>query len=666
MREVVFIILTVFAFGFLFFNFFRLSKIFKLAKPEDRTDNFWLRFRNTIKIALFQSKILRDPVAGLVHVGIFWGFLIFLFSASESVFQGFYEDFSWGILGFFYTIISFSTDTFIVIILISIIIAVLRRFVFKIPRLQLEKAVTIDTIIVLGSIFIITVSLLIYKSAKILSNGIEDWAFMPITEFFSSFFNEKNCRIYYDIFWWIHILWIYLFMNYLYYSKHFHVFTSFQNVFFRDPLHFSKLERINFDLDSTNKFGVQDFEDLGWKSLHDSFSCTHCGRCDSVCPANLTGKELSPRQIIIQIRHRIVDKGKIMLKEQIKTNYKPNDKENKIFQKQFIGAYINPEVLWQCTTCGACMYECPIAIEHLNPIIGMRRSQVLMEAKFPPLLQNVFSNLENNGAPWQFPQSDRANWAEGMNVRIASQTQKFEYLFWVGCAGSFDERAKKIAKAFAQILNKANVDFAILGAEEVCNGDVARRTGNEYLADYLIKTNLESFKKYDVKKILTICPHCFNIFKNEYPDYGITLDVYHHTTFIYELLKQGKISLKEANSSVVYHDSCYLGRYNSIFDEPRSILKKILNGNYKEPKRNKDLGLCCGAGGGMMFLEESKGKRVNIERTEELLSTKTDVIAVNCPFCMTMLNDGVKSKGEEDKVIVKDIAELVVENLNSD
>ncbi|MGQ9819639.1 MAG: (Fe-S)-binding protein [Candidatus Kapaibacteriales bacterium] len=663
MREIIFIILTVFAFGFLFFNFFRLYKIFKFAKPEKRTDNFWLRLRNTFKIALFQSKILRDPVAGLVHVGIFWGFLIFLFSASESVFQGFDENFSWSILGFFYTVISFSTDIFIVIILISVFIALLRRFVFKIQRLQLNKSETFDAIMVLGSIFIITVSLLIYKSAKITAFGLDDWAFMPISKFLSSFFNVKSSGLYYEIFWWVHILCIYLFMNYLFYSKHFHVFTSFQNVFFRDPLHFSKLERINFDVESADKFGVQDFEDLGWKSLHDAFSCTHCGRCDSVCPANLTGKELSPRQIIIEIRHRTIDKGKVLLKKQFKTAYELSD-NNGISPKKFIGDYINPNVLWQCTTCGACVYECPISIEHLNPIIGMRRSQVLMEAKFPTLLQNVFSNLENNGAPWQFSQSDRADWANGLNVRIASQIPNFEYLFWVGCAGSFDERAKKIARAFVQILNNANIDFAILGSEEVCNGDVARRAGNEYLADYLIKTNVESFKKYNVKKVLTICPHCFNIFKNEYPDYGISLEVYHHTTFIFELMKQGKIFIKEVNSSAVYHDSCYIGRYNSIFDEPRSILKKIFNDNYKEPLRTKDRGLCCGAGGGMMFLEESKGKRINLERTEELLSSKTNIIAVNCPFCMTMLSDGVKSKNKEDEVVVKDIAELVAENLD--
>lgn len=665
MREAFFILITLFAFAYLINNLYRLRKIIKFAKSENRTDHFWLRLKNTLKIALFQSKILREPIAGLVHVGIFWGFLVFLFTAAESVFQGVYVNFSWNFLGPFYTYISFSTDIFIIVIILSTIIASLRRFVFKVPRLQGSKSEIRDAITVLGSIFIITFSLLVYKSGRIASFGLEEWEFMPISTLCSSIFTKEYGSIYSELFWWVHILWIYFFMNYLFYSKHFHVFTSFQNVFFRDPLHFLKLDKISFESENIEKFGVLDFEDLSWKSIHDSFSCTHCGRCDSVCPANLTGKELSPKNIIVQIRKRSVDKGLILLKSK-KDNYNYKLNEQQILQKSFIGDYENPEALWQCTTCGACMYECPISIEHLIPIVGMRRSQVLMESKFPPLLQNVFANLENNGAPWQFPQSERASWAEGFNVKTASQAGEFEYLFWVGCAGSFDDRAKKISVSFAQILNKAKVNFAILGTEEVCNGDVARRTGNEYLADYLIKTNIETFKKYNVKKILTICPHCFNIFKNEYPDYGITLEVYHHTTFIYDLISQGRISLKETKSTIVYHDSCYLGRYNSIFDEPRTILKQVVDDKLYEPERTRDRGLCCGAGGGMMFLEESKGKRVNIERTEELLKSNTEIIAANCPFCMTMLNDGVKAMEMEEKVKVKDIAEIVAENLKKD
>ncbi|MFN3307363.1 MAG: (Fe-S)-binding protein, partial [Candidatus Kapaibacteriota bacterium] len=401
-----------------------------------------------------------------------------------------------------------------------------------------------------------------------------------------------------------------------------------------------------------------------WKSVHDGFSCTHCGRCDSVCPANITGKVLSPRQIIIQIRKRAYEKGTLLLRIQNSGEKNLPQKEREIVERKFIGDYQNWEALWQCTTCGACMMECPINIEHLHPILEMRRSQVLMEAKFPQLLQNVFSSLENNFAPWQFPSAERADWARDLDVKIAAEHPNFEYLFWVGCAGSFDERAKKISRAFVQILKKANVNFAILGTEEVCNGDVARRTGNEYLADYLIKTNIDTFSKYNVKKILTICPHCYNILKNEYPDYGFHAEVIHHTQFITSLLEEKRINMKNKfNVLATYHDSCYLGRYNNIYDYPREILQTTFDANFVEVRRSKDRGLCCGAGGGMMFLEETQGKRVNIERIEKLLATNARIIASNCPFCTTMLQDGLKSKNQDDFVQIKDLSEIVLECL---
>jgi len=663
-EKLIFAFLTVLAFGFLFYNLYRFILILKLAKQEKRTDRFWLRLKNLFKIALFQSKILREPFAGVVHVAIFWGFLALLFSASEAVFQGFYPEFSWSFLGWFYTIISFSNDLFCVLVLFAVLFAFLRRFVFRVKRLQGDRREMLDAIVVLGSIFIIVTALLLQNSAKIALYGAEPYSFQPFASLLSSIFSTESSFLFYKIFWWLHILWIYFFMNYIFYSKHFHVYTSIQNVFFREPEYFFKPVRINFEEENLESFGAGDFEQLSWKSIHDSFSCTHCGRCDSVCPANLTGKVLSPRRIIIEIRHRAHEKGIILLKQLKNKSGNPAQEEQEVLEKSFIGDYQNPEALWQCTTCGACMQECPISIEHLHPIIEMRRNQVLMESKFPTLLQNVFSSLENNGAPWQFPQADRAQWAEGLDIKIASENPDFEYLFWVGCAGSYDERAKKISIAFAKILQRAGVNFAILGSEEMCNGDVARRTGNEYLADFLIKTNVETFKRYNVQKILTICPHCYNIFKNEYPDYGFQAEVIHHTQFINELIDKGLIRLRSGNKlSITYHDSCYLGRYNSIYEPPRSILKSIYDGSFVEVKRKKDKGLCCGAGGGMMFLEETQGKRVNIERTEELLSVNPNTIAANCPFCITMLTDGVKAKEKDEQVQVKDIAEIVLENL---
>ncbi|ROL56528.1 4Fe-4S dicluster domain-containing protein [Bacteroidetes/Chlorobi group bacterium Naka2016] len=664
-KVIIFAIFTVIAFGFLIFNLYRFSRILKLARKETRTDRFALRLKNALKIALFQSKILREPFAGILHVSIFWGFLALLFSASEAVFQGFYSEFSWSILGPFYTVISLSNDLFCVFVVFAVIFALVRRFIFRVKRLQGDKREMLDAFIVLGSIFIIVSALLLENSAKIALNDVEEYSLQPFATLLSGIFAQDSANVFYNIFWWVHILWIYFFMNYLYYSKHFHVYTSIQNVFFREPEYFFKPTRIDFEAENLEKFGAQDFEDLSWKSIHDGFSCTHCGRCDSVCPANTTGKVLSPRQIIIQIRKRAQEKGSVVLKlEKNSSDQNIKEEYRSVLDKKFIGDYQSWDALWQCTTCGACMMECPISIEHLHPIIEMRRSLVLMESNFPSLLQNVFTSLENNFAPWQFPSADRAEWAKDLNVPLASESPDFEYLFWVGCAGSFDERAKKIARAFAQILQKADINFAILGPEEICNGDVARRSGNEYLADYLIKTNVETLNRYNVKKMLTICPHCYNIFKNEYPDFGFKAEIIHHTQFIETLISSGKIKLKRnSNQRVTYHDSCYLGRYNGIYETPRNIIKNVYDGNFVEVKRSKDKGLCCGAGGGMMFLEETAGKRVNIERTEELLKVSPNVITSNCPFCMTMLVDGVKAKNLEENVQVKDLAEIVWENM---
>jgi Fe-S oxidoreductase len=455
-------------------------------------------------------------------------------------------------------------------------------------------------------------------------------------------------------------------MNYLPYSKHLHVLTSVPNVYFSNLGPVNKLKNIDFEDESIEKYGVSDVEDFGWKTLMDGYTCTHCGRCSSVCPAATTGKILDPRQIIIEVRDRTMDKMPILSK--LQKGEEISEQEQAILDKKFVGDYQSIEALWQCTTCGACMQECPVNIEHVPAIIDMRRSLVMMESEFPPLLQNTFGNLETNATPWAFPPSERADWAENTGIKTAAELQEFDILFWVGCAGSFDDRAKKVSLAFSKLMQSAGINFAILGTEEQCNGDVARRTGNEYLADMLVKANIETMSQYKFKKIVATCPHCFNTLKNEYPSFGANYEVIHHSQYIMELIKEGKLSLSEHSDEIndfTYHDSCYIGRYNNIYDEPRNTLLSVPGLNLKEPARSKDKGFCCGAGGGQMFLEEDKGKRVNIERTEELLDTGAKTIAVNCPFCMTMISDGVKAK-EAEGIHVKDISELVFENLKKD
>lgn len=666
MRIIIFLLVTLAAFSFLFHNLRRLYSYLKVAKPENRWDNVKERINHMLLVAFGQSKILRDKSAGPLHVAIFWGFLVFLLSAAESVVQGFFPRFSLHFLGPIYTLISFLTDLFSVLIMVAVVFALSRRFITKVPRLQLEGNEKWDALTVLMSIFVITFSVFMMNTAIEAIPFKEPWAIRPFAMLISGLIPWTAIGSIHEFFWWLHILAIYAFMNYLPYSKHLHVYTSIQNVFL-SPINIpNKLEKIDFEAEGVEKFGVSDIEDFTWKPLLDGYSCTHCGRCDSVCPANTTGKVLSPRRIYIEMRQRTLDKAPILIKQKINSDVTLTAQETEQLNKKFIGDYQSIEALWQCTTCAACMQECPVTIEHVPAIVDMRRSLVMMEANFPTLLQTAFSNLENNGSPWAFSSAERADWAEDLNVKIASQNPEFEVLFWVGCAGSFDDRAKKVSVAMAKLMQKAGVDFAILGTEETCNGDVARRAGNEYLADMLIKQNIETMAKYNFKKIVTFCPHCFNTLKNEYPDFGINYEVIHHTQFLKELLSEGKLKLKPMNSTngkVVYHDSCYLGRYNHEYDAPRNIISSLPRTALSEVERSRDKGFCCGAGGAQMFMEETEGKRVNIERTEELLEKSPDTIAVNCPFCMTMMTDGVKAKDKTEDVAVKDVAELLLEKV---
>jgi len=661
--NIIFIAIFLLALSYFIYNVQTLISYLKLAKPENRTNRIWERIKQTITVAFLQSKILRERDAGIIHAGIFWGFLILLFSAANSVFTGFGINHLFNYLGPIFSIITILTDIFCVAIIVAVIWALIRRFITKVKRLQVEGE-KLEAALILITIFFIVSALLIENASLIALDGDASWAIRPIAGLISVTIPYNSASIIHDTAYWVHILLILAFMNYLPFSKHLHVLTSVPNVFLSNIGPVNKLSNINFEDETNEKYGVSDVEDFKWKTLLDGYTCTHCGRCTSVCPANITGKILDPREIIIQIRERTMDKMPILLKTKENEHYTPTEEEQDILDKPFLGEYESIEALWQCTTCGACMQECPVNIEHVPAIVEMRRSLVMMEANFPELLQNTFGNLETNSTPWAFPSSERADWAEGLGINTAAELQEFDVLFWVGCAGSFDDRAKKVSVAFSRIMQKAGVNFAILGTEEQCNGDVARRTGNEYLADMMIKANIEILNQYKFKKVVATCPHCFNTFKNDYPTFGANYDVIHHTQFIMELINEGKLTLKDNNEyieSLTYHDSCYIGRYNNIYDEPRKTLLSVPGLEIKEVKRSKDKGLCCGAGGGQMFLEETAGKRVNIERTEELLSTGTRTIAVNCPFCMTMISDGVKAK--EADVKVKDISEIILDNV---
>ena len=661
-KNIIFILVFFAVIAFFIYSSANLIRYMLVAKKkDDRFDEPWQRIKRVIKIVFGQSKLLREPLAGSIHFLIFWGFVLFLIIVVEAIIQGFYSPFTWEFLGPVYSIITSVTDIFGILVIISVLLALFRRFIIKVPRLQLDVKSEIDAAVILTLILFIVVSMYGQNAASIFINGgYHDYEIRPVSAALSNiiYSTSNGAEIGYEVFWWVHILFIFGFLNFLPYSKHLHVLTSIPNVYFANLDNTrNTLKPLDLEDEDVEYFGAPDIDQLSWKQILDGYSCTECGRCDSVCPANIVGKSLSPRNIMANIRKRTKDKAPLLT---------DGLTDSELLEKTLVHDYIEDKVLWQCTTCMACVQECPVMIEHLDSIVDMRRDLVLTESEFPASLNNVFKSLETNFTPWVFNASDRANWAEGLGIKTLAEDKNGEILFWVGCAGSFDDRYKKVSVALAKLMQKANIDFRILGNEEKCNGDTARRLGNEYLAQMMMMENIETLNNYSVKKIVTACPHCMHSLKNEYKQFGGNFEVMHHTELIEELIKDGRIKIKDNGSrkKLTYHDSCYLGRYNNNYDSPRKSLNYLNSFDYLEMERNKSKGLCCGAGGGRMFLEDEEGGKINNERTKEAVETGADKIASACPFCMTMLTDGVKHFEKSDQVEVKDIAELVLENSN--
>ncbi|MEJ2538013.1 MAG: (Fe-S)-binding protein, partial [Calditrichia bacterium] len=441
------------------------------------------------------------------------------------------------------------------------------------------------------------------------------------------------------------------------YSKLFHIFTTPMNIFFQSLEPKGVLSKM--ELEEAENFGATEINHFSWKELMDLDACTECGRCSDVCPATTTEKPLSPMKVILDLQKYMGEVGPGFL-----INKGNGGSEQKT--RKMVGEAVLDEELWGCTTCRACQQACPVYIEHIPKIIDMRRHLVLEESRFPTEVTTTFKNMETNGNPWGISAEDREKWSEGLTVpKMREVNREVDYLFWVGCAGAYDARSQKVARAIVQILNAAGVNYAILGKEETCNGDAARRIGNEYLFQILAEQNVETLNRYKFKKILTMCPHCYNTIEHEYAQFGGQYQVIHHTELLKELITSEKIKLpKQIFLTVTYHDSCYLGRHNDIYEAPREVLKSLPGLKLKEMPRHRENGFCCGAGGGRMWMEEHHPK-VNHNRIEEAAELKPDVVSTACPFCSTMLSDAINETKRQDSLKSEDIALLVLEAMES-
>ena len=686
-QNAVFLFVLVIAAGFFALNVQRLVSYLNVGHAENRTDHPVTRIRNLLAIGIAQKKIFRDPVAGPMHALIFWGFMVLTAGTVEILISGVFPLFSFArILPTpLYQAYSASQDIFALLVIAAVGFALYRRLVVHPKRLEGDDLEHTDALIILSMIAGLMITLLLTNAFLLAAYpaafGPEKVVSRPLGVWVSHLMQPRAAFARFQIFWWLHALLILAFLNYLPYSKHLHVATSLINVYFSNtsgPGAQGAMRSMDLEAD-VEQFGASDVEHLSWKNLLDGYSCTECGRCTAACPANITGKLLSPRKIVINTRQRLMEKAPVVLGDRMdfmRSALLHGEGDDagartveEVMEHRLLDTYITEEELWACTSCRACVTECPVSIDQLDIINSLRRNLVLTESRFPEELQPVFESLERNGSPWAFNPGDRADWAQGMNIATMAELhergERPDVLFWVGCMGSFDDRAKKITVAFATIMQRCDISFAILGQEEHCHGDPARRMGNEYLYQTLAKDTIETLDRYEVTTIVTHCPHCFHQMGNEFPQLGGNYEVIHHSTYIERLLQEDRVPLRSAEGqklTVAYHDSCYLGRYNDVYDAPRESMKRALPViNLVEAPRSKDRGLCCGAGGGRMFMEERTGKRINMERTEELLATGADAIAVACPFCMTMMTDGVKASGSE--VPVFDISEVVAGQL---
>ncbi|MDR2017357.1 MAG: (Fe-S)-binding protein [Syntrophobacterales bacterium] len=664
LESIIFAVLLLICLVIFFRRLYTLLALVSLGKWENRFDHLWQRFKGMVSYGFFQKRVIERPF-GFNHFFLFWGFVVLFLINMEFVMTGIFPRFSLEFIGDgVYMALNFLADVMSAAVLVAVIIAIARRTFFKPPYIE----ATPEAYVILSSVGLLMIAFFGMNATEIAINP-GSRSYMPISSVLSALI---SANIYQDslgllsrVFWWIHAIVFLFFLDFIPFSKHLHILASLPNCFFRSLSFVSSLPKMVFRANST--FGVSKINQFSWKDLLDFLACAECGRCQSVCPANAVGKALSPKKVVLHGKKNLFENGPNMMAS------RPSDTLGRVEETieaavPIIGdgdASISPDALWACTTCGACMDVCPVFIEHIPKLLWMRRHLVMEKVEFPHELISFFENMEQRSNPWGLAPSDRAKWAQNQAVPRFSQAEGHEYLLYTGCLGAYDSRAKKITTSLVEIMRDAGISFGILGSEEMCCGDTMRRLGNEYVFDRMARENVSLLKKMGVRKIVTACPHCYNTLKNDYQEYGADFDVFHHSEILDIVAKKGtfKPNGELKDERIVIHDSCYLARYNNIIEEPRRLIQSLAGKQPIEMQNNGRDGFCCGAGGGRMWLEETPDTRVNRERTREALKEKPTIVAVSCPFCMTMFEDGLKEDDPTGTIRVMDIGELFHEGM---
>lgn len=623
------------------YGVYRRVRIWRRGRTEHRWDRPRERVMLVVKNALLQFRTWRKLYPGVMHAMIFWGFIVLTIATTVVMID---YDFGVPIMrGYFYLVFqSFITDVFGALAILGIGMTAARRWIARPKALVYSR----EASLVLVAIFVILVSGFLVEGWRIAATD-DPWAsWSPFGNLFArasrAFMSVEAMKTAHATTWWFHLALAFGFLAWAPYTKMAHVLTSTLNIYTARlaPIG-ANLRKVDFE--SEEKLGIHSLAGFTWKDLLDLDACTECGRCTEACPANRVGKVLSPRDIILDLQRLA-------------------HVENADFSQPYVGATpaLSIESMWECTTCGACVEACPVSIEQMPKIVDTRRYLVMEDAEFPDTMQQALTSVETRGHPFRGTAFSRVDWAQGLPIATMAEARDADVLLWIGCGGALVERNQKIVRSLAQLLTKAGVSFAILGREEKCTGDPARRIGNEFLFEQLAQENIATLDRYKVKTIVTSCPHCFNTFRNEYPQFGGRYEVFHHSEYLAKLVDEGKLTgLTPTDKKVTFHDPCYLGRHNGVYDAPRQLVQLSTGAAPIEMAQSRASGFCCGGGGGMSFIDEPPNQRVNQERARQILETDADIVAVGCPFCTTMLEDAINARRGDREVQVMDVAELL-------